>query len=86
MAIREQSQCRMRLVYVRTSKSPNPVSCLARSNHFSMCHRENATRIRSLIGVRAGALLTKYLISPVSVFHTMISQYLRSVGFRLDTR
>ena len=40
----------------------------------------------TLIGVRAGALLTKYFISPVPLFHAAISQYLRSVGFRLATR
>ncbi len=74
IAIHEQSQCRIRLVYVRTSKAPNPASCFPRSNHFSTCQRPNPTVIIFFRGILAGALLTKYLISSVRVFRATISQ------------
>ena len=83
IAIRDESQCRIRLVYVLTSKAPSPHSCLALSNHFSICHLENATVNNFLRQTLAGALLTKYFISPVLRLFATINQYCRSVGLEI---
>ena len=80
IAIRDDNQCRIRLVYVRTSNAPKPASCLARPNHFSTCQRAKATGNMSNSGVFAEALLTKYLISSVWGLWATINQYCRSVG------
>ena len=45
--MREQSQCRIRPTYLRTSKSPKPANCLARSNHFSTCQRAKAAQAKA---------------------------------------
>src|SRR3989339_1254413 len=81
--MRLDSQCRIKLVYVRTSKAPSPHSCLALSNHSSICQRENATDINFSSGVFTGALLTKYFTSPLPLFSATISQYRLSVGLEI---
>src|SRR5215831_13519176 len=70
-------------VYVRTSNAPNPVSCLARSSHFSTCQRAKATVIICFQFAPPPALQIKYLYSSVLGFRSTSSQYSRSVG--LDT-